>query len=89
MPDDKALHEEALAALEYWSNTITMSLRGKFGKGRLGHILILFDFGKHGRTFHWASDAKRHSVIDTLRHLADHIESTDSKIILPEGTKLH
>lgn len=75
------LHKNSGEALEYWSKSITDALSGKFGQGRIGHILILFDFGQHGRTFQWMSDAKRASVIELLRTLATHIEKTDSRIM--------
>ena len=73
--------KDANDALVYWSNMISSSLVGKFGKGRVGHMLILFDFGSHGRTFQWMSDARRASIVDMLRHLATHIEETDAKIL--------
>ena len=81
MTQKSDITQDASEALQYWSEMISQALVQKFGKGRLGHMLILYDFGSHGRTFQWMSDARRASVVDMLRHLATHIEETDSKIV--------
>ncbi len=73
--------KDAAEALKHWSDDISEALVKRFGEGRVGHMLILFDFGSHGRTFQWMSDARRASVVDMLRHLATHIEETDAKIV--------
>ena len=81
MTQKSDITQDASEALQYWSEMISSSLIGNFGKGRVGHMLILFDFGSHGRTFQWMSDARRASIVDMLRHLATHIEETDAKIL--------
>lgn len=81
MTPKEELHKNSGEALEYWSNSIAEALGGKFGKGRIGHLLILFDFGQYGRNIQWKSDAKRANIIELLRSLADHIEHTDTKIM--------
>ncbi|KKL23904.1 hypothetical protein LCGC14_2420740 [marine sediment metagenome] len=81
MSQKSDITRDAGEALIHWANDISNALVERFGKGRLGYMLILFDFGPHGRTFQWMSDARRASVVDMLRHLADHIEETDNKIV--------
>ena len=81
MDQKEDITQDCSEALQYWSQMISQSLVQKFGKGRVGHMLILFDFGSHGRTFQWMSDARRKSIVDMLRHLATHIEETDAKIV--------
>jgi len=81
MAQKEDITQDCSEALQYWSQMISQSLVQKFGKGRVGHMLILFDFGSHGRTFQWMSDARRASIVDMLRHLATHIEETDKKIL--------
>ena len=81
MSQKSDITKDATDALKYWSTQISDSLVNRFGKGRVGHMLILFDFGSHGRTFQWMSDARRQSIVDMLRHLATHIEETDKKIL--------
>jgi len=81
MTQKSDITREAAEALKHWSDDISKALVEHFGKGRIGHMLILYDFGAHGRTFQWMSDARRSSVVDMLRHLATHIEETDAKIL--------
>jgi hypothetical protein len=69
-------------AMRYWSSNMKAMLEHEFGKDRVGHILIIFPFGDDVGAS-WISDARRDSVIQMLRHLADHIESPDARIIRP------
>lgn len=69
-------------AMRYWSSNIREMLKYEFGADKVGHILIIFPFGDDV-TSSWISDARRDSVVQMLRHLADHIESPDAKIIRP------
>jgi hypothetical protein len=69
-------------AVRFWSSNIKAMLTQKFGKDKVGHIVIIFPFG-HDVSCSWISDARRHDVVKLLRKLADHIESPNAKIIRP------
>lgn len=73
---------EVEEALRHWSSTMKAMLNQKFGKDKVGHIIILFPFG-YGAKVSWISDARQHQVAQLLRELADHIESPDAKIVRP------
>lgn len=72
--------QEAEGALRHWSENIKTMLTGRYGKGEVGHILILFPFG-NDTSATWISDATRPGVARMLRKLADHLE--DRRVILP------
>lgn len=69
-------------AMRYWSNNIKEMLNFEFGQDKVGHILVIFPFGDDVSSS-WISDARRDSVVQMLRLLADHIESPDARIIRP------
>lgn len=69
-------------AMRYWSDNIKAMLAHEYGAQKVGHILMVFPFGANAN-LSWISDAKRESVIKMLRHLADHIEHPDARIIMP------
>lgn len=69
-------------AMRYWSTNIKAMLAQEFGNDKVGHILVIFPFGDDVGAS-WISDARRDSVVEMLRHLADHIESPDARIIRP------
>jgi len=71
---------EAEEALRHWSDNIKGMLAGRYGKGEVGHILILFPFG-NDTSATWISDATRPGVARMLRKLADHLD--DRRVILP------
>lgn len=70
------------AAMRFWADQMTQALDHKFGKSKVGHLIILFPFGATGQ-LSWISNARRGSLVALLRQLADHIESPDAKIIRP------
>jgi hypothetical protein len=70
-------------AMRYWSNNIRAMLAHEYGDAKVGHILLVFPFGANA-SLSWISDANRESVVKMLRHLADHIEHPDAKIIMPD-----
>lgn len=69
-------------AMRFWAGEMTKALNQKFGKDKVGHILIVFPFGRNPKAS-WISNARAGSVIEMLRSLADHIEAPDAKIIRP------
>lgn len=69
-------------AMRYWSSNIKEMLDHEYGRDKVGHILIVFPYGSEVGAS-WISTAQRQSVIKMLRHLADHIERPDARIILP------
>ena len=64
-------------AMRFWAKEMRLSLDERFGKDKVGHILILFPFGQT-TTCSWISNARRASVVAMLRHMANAIESTDA-----------
>lgn len=76
----KKFKVESEEAMRYWSDNIKAMLASRFGKSKVGHILILFPFGAEVSPS-WISDATRDSVAKMLRKLADHLD--DRRIILP------
>lgn len=69
-------------AMRYWSANIRAMLDHEYGKDKVGHMIITFPYGADVRAS-WISTANRRSVVMMLRHLADHIENPDAKIIQP------
>ena len=69
-------------AMRYWSNNIRLMTQQEFGKDKVGHIIIVFPYGADVNCS-WISTARRESVVNMLRHLADHIENPDARIIQP------
>ena len=69
-------------AMRYWADNMKVALDQKFGKDKVGHLLILFPFGHSGQ-ISWISNARTGSLIGMLRQLADHLESPNAKIIRP------
>lgn len=69
-------------AMRYWSKNIKLMTEHEYGKDKIGHIIIVFPYG-HNVDCSWISTARRESVVKMLRHLADHIEKPDARIILP------
>ena len=64
-------------AMRFWAKEMRLALDNRFGKDKVGHILILFPFGQT-TTCSWISNARRASVVAMLRHMADVIEKTDA-----------
>jgi hypothetical protein len=69
-------------AMRYWSNNIKLMTDHEFGKDKIGHLILIFPYG-HDVSCSWISTARRDSVVKMLRHLADHIENPDARIIYP------
>ena len=69
-------------AMRYWADQMVVALDHKFGKGKVGHMIVLFPFGHSGQ-LSWISNARSGSLIGMLRQLADHLESPNAKIIRP------
>jgi hypothetical protein len=67
-------------ALEYWSNTLQHMLANKFGKNKIGHMIIVFPFGE-ATECSYISDTDGEGLAMMLHHLADRIENPDTKII--------
>ena len=63
--------------MRFWANEMKLALNEKFGKDKVGHILILFPFGQTTNAS-WISNARRPSVVAMLRLLADYIEKSDA-----------
>ena len=76
----KKMTSEVEEALRHWSSTMKVMLNSKFGKDKVGHIIILFPFG-YGPKVSWISDARSAHIVHLLRELADHIESAIGKIV--------
>ena len=68
-------------AMRFWAKEIRLALDNRFGKDKVGHILILFPFGQT-TTCSWISNARRQSVIAMLRHMADVIEKSDAHSVI-------
>jgi len=66
--------------MKFWSDNIKAMLATKFGKGKLGHILVVFPFGE-ATECSYISDTDGRGLAMMLRHLADRIENPNSKII--------
>ena len=64
-------------AMRFWAKEIKLALDERFGKDKVGHILILFPFGQTTNAS-WISNARRASVVAMLRLLADYIERSDA-----------
>lgn len=64
-------------AMRFWAKEMKLALNNRFGKDKVGHILILFPFGQT-TTCSWISNARRPSVVAMLRHMADVIEKSDA-----------
>lgn len=64
-------------AMRFWAKEMRLALDNRFGKDKVGHILILFPFGQT-TTCSWISNARRASVVAMLRHMADQIEKSDA-----------
>ena len=68
-------------AMRFWAKEMRLALDNRFGKDKVGHILILFPFGQT-TTCSWISNARRASVVAMLRHMADQIEKTDAHSVI-------
>jgi hypothetical protein len=64
-------------AMRFWAKEMSLALNERFGKDKVGHILILFPFGQT-TSASWISNARRASVVAMLRLLADYIERSDA-----------
>jgi hypothetical protein len=64
-------------AMRFWAKEIRLALDERFGKDKVGHIVVLFPFGQTTNAS-WISNARRPSVVAMLRLLADHIERSDA-----------
>lgn len=64
-------------AMRSWAKEMSLALNDRFGKDKVGHILILFPFGQTTNAS-WISNARRASVVAMLRLLADYIERSDA-----------
>lgn len=85
---DKQLEQERKSeielAMKHWAHQMQAMLDGKFGDGKVGHLVILFDFGNFGRNISWISNARLPSIIQLLEHLLKHIkELADKRIVEP------
>ena len=68
-------------AMNSWAQAIQDMLDSKFGKNRVGHLLILFDLGNFGHNVSWISNARYSNVIQLLEHLLKHLKDQQSAII--------
>lgn len=70
-------------AMRIWAQTMQDMLDSKFGKKRVGHLLVLFDLGNFGHNVSWISNARHSNVIQLLEHLLAHLKEQQSNILKP------
>ena len=84
---DKELKAEKIKetefALRHWSEAIQVMLKHKFGKGKVGHLILIFDFANFGHSMSFISDARHTSLIQLLEHFLVHLKDEQSKLIKP------
>ena len=84
---DKQLEAEKKSEIELamhtWTQAMQDMLDSKFGKSKVGHLLILFDLGNFGKSVSWISNARHSNVIQLLEHLIKHLEDQQSNILKP------
>jgi hypothetical protein len=76
-PKNQKFVSDLELAMRFWAKEMRLSLNERFGKDKVGHILILFPFGQTTGCS-WISNARRSSVVAMLRHMANAIENTDA-----------
>ena len=69
-------------ALEYWSKAFISMFDTRYGKGKIGHIILVFPLGNDSNAS-WISNADRRSVIELSEKTASHLRKNEPKIILP------
>ena len=74
-------------AMRYWSNDLQLALDSKFGKSKLGHIIVVFDFGHSGRTMSWISNARLESLIQLVEAFLKKLKNLHRLIITPKETE--
>jgi hypothetical protein len=77
---DIALKSDIENAMRMWSETIHVLCDQQYGKGQVGHVLLLFP-NKAGGSLSWISTVDKPSVIAALKGLLAHLQP--SGIILP------
>ena len=72
---------EIESALRSWSGSIQQMLDGRFGKGKVIHLLVLAPTGRE-TTLSWISSANFESVKATIAALMERFKFLDSKAII-------
>ena len=73
---------ESELALREWSGVMRAALDQRYGRNKVGHLIVLFPYGP-SQPISWISSATVESVINITKGLSEHLAKEKSAIVTP------